>query len=118
MNNTLSVARRFCLALALALAAPWVCAEGAGTHEATFSLYAPQARTVDVIGDFNRWQSGATPLAGPDIKGMWRVKLSLPAMLNRVEYIYWVDGAHRRVDPEQPVVKDGFAGENNVLILP
>ena len=39
------------------LAAPWVCAEGADTHEVTFSLYAPQARTVDVIGDFNQWQS-------------------------------------------------------------
>lgn len=108
---------RFYLAFVMALAAPWVCAEGAGTHEATFSLYAPQARSVDVIGDFNQWQSGVTPLAGPDVKGMWRLKLNLPVTLNRVEYVYWVDGAHKRVNPAQPVVQDGFAGENNVLIL-
>ena len=103
--------------MSLALATPWVCAAGADTHEATFSLYAPQARSVDVIGDFNQWQSGVTPLAGPDVKGMWRAKLGLPAMLNRIEYIYWVDNVHRRIDPTQPVIQDGFAGENNVLIL-
>lgn len=108
---------RFYLAFVMALAAPWVGAEGADTHEATFSLYAPQARSVEVIGDFNQWQSGATKLTGPDAKGMWRVKLSLPAVLNRIEYVYWVDNAHRRIDPAQPVVQDGFAGKNNVLIL-
>ena len=118
MNKTLSVARRFCMALALALAAPWVCAEGADTHEVTFSLYAPQARTVDVIGDFNQWQSGVTPLAGPDGEGMWRVKLTLPAARNLIEYIYLLDNVHRRLDLTQPVVQDGFAGENNVLVLP
>ena len=117
MNNTLYVARRFCLVLSLALATPWACAEETATHEATFSLYAPQARSVEVVGDFNQWQSGVTPLAGPDIKGMWWIKLSLPVTLNRIEYVYWVDNAHRRIDPTQPVVQDGFAGENNVLIL-
>ena len=117
-TRLLIIVRRLSLVLVLALAAPWVYADEAGTHEATFSLYAPHAKSVDVIGDFNQWQSGATPLAGPDEKGIWRVKLYFPAMLNRVEYVYWVDNTHRKINPTQPVVQDGFASVNNVLILP
>jgi len=118
-DNFYIMARRVSLVLVvLALAAPRAYADGAGTHEATFSLYAPHAKSVEVVGDFNQWQSGVTPLAGPDEKGVWRVKLTLPAILNRVEYIYWVDGDYKRIDPGQPAVPDGFSGENNVLILP
>lgn len=119
MSDTLLllINRRLSLALALTLVLPWAYAE-ADTHEAIFSLYAPQAKSVEVLGDFNQWQSGVTLLAGPDEKGRWRVKLTLPATLSRIEYIYWVDGAHRRIDPEQPVVPDGFSGENNVIVLP
>ncbi len=119
MSGTLFIffARRLSLALALTLALPWSYAE-AGTHEATFSLYAPLAKSVEVIGDFNQWQSGVTLLADPDDKGVWRVKLPLPTNLTRIEYVYWVDGAHRRIDPGQPIVQDGFSGENNVLVPP
>jgi len=106
------------LALALALAAPWICADETDTHEATFRLYAPKVKSVEVIGDFNQWQIGKTALTGPDEKGMWWAKLTLPITLKRIEYVYWVDGAHKRIDPGQPVVQDGFSGENNVLVLP
>lgn len=111
------LARRLSLALALTLALPRSYAE-TGTHEATFSLYAPLAKSVEVIGNFNQWQNGVTLLAGPDKKGMWRVELPLPTNLTRIEYVYWVDGAHRQIDPLQPIVRDGFSGENNVLVLP
>lgn len=114
----LPINRRLSLALALTLTLPWAYAAADRHHEATFSLYAPQAKSVEVIGDFNQWQSGVTLLAGPDEKGVWRVKLHLPNTLTRIEYVYWVDGAQRRTDPGQPVVKDGFFGENNVLVLP
>ncbi len=112
-------ARQWCFAWALALVGSWACADGAGLREATFTLHAPQAKSVEILGDFNQWQSGATPLAGPDEAGRWRVRLAFPAAVNRIEYIYWVDGAYRQVDPAQPVVSDGFAaGENHVLVLP
>lgn len=109
---------RLSLALALTLAVPWVCADETGARAVTFSLYAPHAKSVEVAGDFNQWQSGATPLVGPDEKGVWRVKLTLSTSLHRIEYVYWVDGASRKIDTAQPVVQDGFAGENNVLVLP
>lgn len=115
LQLSLPISRRLSLALALTL--PWTYAQ-ADTHEATFSLYAPQAKSVEVIGDFNQWQSGVTLLAGPDEKGMWRVKLPLPATLTHIEYVYRVDGSHRQIDPGQPIVRDGFSGENNVLVLP
>lgn len=105
------------LTLVLAHTAPWAYAEEEMTREVSFDLYAPQAKSVEVFGDFNQWQSGATPLAGPDETGMWRLRLSLPATLTRIEYIYWVDGA-RRTDPEQAVVQDGFSGKNNVRVFP
>lgn len=110
--------RRLFVAWALALAVPGVGADETGVREATFSLYAPQAKSVEIIGDFNQWQSGATPLAGPDETGRWRTRLAFPGTWSRIEYIYWVNNTRRQVDPEQPVVPDGFSGENNVLVLP
>lgn len=109
---------RFYLVLVMALTTLGVAAEESNTHEFTFSLYAPLARSVEIVGDFNQWQSGTTLLVGPDVKGMWQVKLTLPAARNRIEYIYLLDNVHRRLDLTQPVVQDGFAGENNVFVLP
>ncbi|MDA8128215.1 MAG: glycogen-binding domain-containing protein [Betaproteobacteria bacterium] len=104
--------------MALALIAPGVGADETGVREATFSLYAPQAKSVEIIGDFNQWQRGITPLAGPDKAGWWRIRLTFPGPGSRIEYVYWVNNAYRQVDPEQPVVPDGFSGANNVLVLP
>lgn len=120
MTNTLfaRIDRRLFLAFAFTLASQWVCADETGARAVTFSLYAPHAKSVEVAGDFNQWQAEATPLVGPDEKGIWRVKLILSGLPRRMEYVYWVDGASRRVDPVQPVVQDGFAGKNNVLLLP
>ena len=115
LQPLLPIIRRLSLALALTL--PWAYAQ-AETNEVTFSLYAPQAKSVEIIGSFNQWQSAETLLTGPDDKGVWHIKLPLPPNLARIEYVYWVDGAHRRIDPGQPVVQDGFSGENNVLVLP
>lgn len=109
--------RRSLFAFAFALAPIWVWADEPGSSAVTLSLHAPHAKTVEITGDFNQWQSGTTPLAGPDDKGMWRVVLMLPGGSRRIEYVFWVDGS-RVVDPLQPVVKDGFSGENNVLLLP
>lgn len=122
MRNPPSLARlnrylRLPLTLALMLATPWVYSGESDTREVTFRLYAPQAKSVEVLGDFNLWQSGGMPLAGPDEAGIWQIWLSLPATLTRIEYVYWVDGA-RRTDPEQAVVQDGFSGKNNVRVFP
>ncbi|HEY9097420.1 MAG TPA: glycogen-binding domain-containing protein [Thiobacillus sp.] len=111
------VDRRLLVAWVLALAAPWVGADEMDT-QATFSLYAPQASSVEIIGDFNQWQHGATPLVGPDETGRWKTTLTFPGSWTRIEYVYWVNNVSRQVNTEQPIVPDGFSGENNVLVLP
>lgn len=110
--------RRLFVAWAFALAVSGVDADETGVREATFSLYAPQAKSVEIIGDFNQWQSGTTPLAGPDEAGRWRTRLTFSGTWSRIEYVYWVDNTHRQVDPEQLIVPDGFSGQNNVIVLP
>ena len=42
--------------------------EGAGSY--TFRVWAPHAREVSLVGDFNRWEAGATPLV-PIGGGLW-----------------------------------------------
>src|SRR5437016_2214903 len=40
-----------------------------GTH---FAVWAPNARDVSVIGDFNGWRHGAAPLAPTGDSGIWQ----------------------------------------------
>jgi 1,4-alpha-glucan branching enzyme len=43
-----------------------------GAHRTRFAVWAPNASTVTVIGDFNGWQRGAHALtARPDSSGIW-----------------------------------------------
>lgn len=109
---------KFHLACALLLAGPWACADETSVRAIVLSLHAPQAVSVEVAGDFNQWVSGATTLDGPDEKGMWSVTLRLPINVTRIEYFYQIDGTLRKTDPRQPIIKDEFAGQNNVLFLP
>ena len=43
--------------------------EGQGTH---FALWAPNARRISVIGDFNGWDASANPMERMDDSGYWR----------------------------------------------
>lgn len=54
-----------------------------------FYLQAPEAKQVFIIGDFNEWRLGQTPLKkGPD--GTWTVQLELHHGHHR--YLFVVDG--------------------------
>jgi hypothetical protein len=73
-----------------------------------FSIHAPSASSVDLIGDFNDWDPRVTPLtrAGDDI---WEVALRLPEGV--YEYKFVVDG-RRLLDPSNPdevMARDGSA---------
>jgi hypothetical protein len=73
----------------------------------------PDARTVEVAGDFNGWDPGRTPLE-PASGGAWTV--TLPLAPGRYEYMFVVNGQEWVPDPlavEQS--DDGFGAQNAVL---
>ena len=43
----------------------------AGGWGTTFAVWAPNARSVSVIGDFNAWRADAAPLSPKDHSGIW-----------------------------------------------
>ena len=77
-----------------------------------FSIVAPDATTVEILGSFSDWRP--VPLAQA-ADGSWRTELSLAAGI--YEYIYRVDGQPRTPPEAKRYQDDGFGGRNGVLIV-
>ena len=77
-------------------------AERDGEAGAQFAVWAPNAGSVSVIGDFNGWQPGVTPLQPRESSGIWEG--FVPGVTRGATYKYHVvsrDGVHR-VDKADP----------------
>jgi len=61
-----------------------------------FAVWAPNARRVSVVGDFNDWDTGADSLAPVDETGIWEGVVDGAELGQR--YKYDVDG-HEKADP-------------------
>jgi hypothetical protein len=81
---------------------------------ALLRLEAPQARSVQVAGDFNGWRPEATPLRRGE-GGIWGARVPLTPG-RRYQYVFVVDGEWVP-DPAAPSTDDGFGGRNAVLDL-
>jgi anti-sigma factor RsiW len=80
-----------------------------------FSISAPGASDVHVVGDFNSWSREATPLQDPDGNGVWTI--SLPLTSGRYQYKFLIDGRWV-VEPDAPSYHpDGFGGRNSLLSI-
>lgn len=91
-------------------------APGRGGDALQFSLYAPQARSVALIGDFNGWGSTAEIVLAPSGNGMWSVTIPLPA--GRHQYAFLVDGQRWVTDPRaEQHVNDDFGRQNAVVTI-
>jgi 1,4-alpha-glucan branching enzyme len=77
----------------------------AGTH---FAVWAPNARRVAVIGDFNGWKAGAHPLHSVGTSGLWAA--FVPGVGPGALYKYAITSQYGnyRVDKTDPF---GFAAE-------
>jgi hypothetical protein len=88
---------------------------GAGTVQFVRLFYVPRdtdVATVEVVGDFNGWSRGVTPLQERD--GVWSTVLALPP--GSYEYQFLVDGEEWVTDPLAASSRsDGFGGSNAVL---
>ena len=74
----------------------------AGVAGANFAVFAPDARAVSVIGDFNRWDADAHPLESRGRSGLWET--FVPGVEPGALYKYHVRSRHGeyRVDKTDP----------------
>ena len=79
-----------------------------------FELSAPTASRVALVGSFNRWNPGATPLERDPATGKWMVSLHLPP--GRHVYAFVVDG-DVTTDPAAPRAADADFGTPNSVVL-
>jgi hypothetical protein len=82
-----------------------------------FIVDLPEARTVNLVGDFSDWKPDLYRLSRKDSSGAWEIDLRLPK--GKVyTYNFVVDGAEWIPDPKAPCkVGDGFGGESSLLQL-
>jgi 1,4-alpha-glucan branching enzyme len=83
-------------------------AEIDGSRGVRFAVWAPNAKAVSVIGEFNGWRPGAHPLVGSETGGVWEG--FLPGLETGVHYKYAIESNLQgyRVDKTDPV---GFAAQ-------
>lgn len=82
---------------------------GNGGHDQGFAFRAPEAVSVQLVGDFTHWQEQPISLRKEN-GGMWRASVPLPPGTHH--YRFLVDGEWRD-DPECTLrVPNPFGGEN------
>jgi hypothetical protein len=79
-----------------------------------FVIRAPGAATVALVGDFNAWRVGATPLTATEEEGIWTVTVPLAA--GRHEYAFVVDGVRWLPDPNAPRAASADFGTPNSVV--
>lgn len=80
----------------------------------TFSLTAPGAGAVELLGDFTGWEQAPVALR-PSKTGKWSKQLSL--VPGRYEYRFRVDGQWCDDPACASRVPNGFGSENCVLVV-
>lgn len=84
------------------------------TRPVTFSLYAPEAGSVQLAGDFTQWESAPVSLTRQET-GLWSATLKLPP--GRYQYRLLVDGQWQN-DPHCPeLVPNQFGTANCVCAV-
>ncbi len=118
---------RWLMAAGLALAAAVIFGVALRTGEVTvspetgpstvrFAFVAPEVEEVALVGDFNTWDPGATPMRRDPHTGSWVADVPLPA--GRYTYSYIVDGATWVADPLAALApEDDFGSPSSVIVV-
>ena len=81
-----------------------------------FEVYAPSAKTVELVGTFSGWLPGRIRFKGPDAVGYWGSFVKLRP--GRYEYLFLIDGTTLVSDGDALAsCPDGFGSENSVLLV-
>jgi chromosome partitioning protein len=76
------------------------------------TLY-PRAQNVQIAGDFNNWQPGATPMEKLGDTGVWQTKINLPQ--GRYRYRLVVDGQWQQDPYNEHTELNPFGDFNSVI---
>lgn len=85
----------------------------ASCKQVTFSLHAPHAKNVELVGDFNDWELGKAPMK-KDASGNWKKAVKLTP--GEYHYKFVVDGEWW-LDPKGVSAPNPYGTENNVLVI-
>jgi len=97
-------------------ASPEVASPGDSAHVVQFVFVAPTARSVSLVGDFNNWEMGATPLVAGPSRAVWTVRLRLAD--GRHRYAFVVDDSTWAADPAAPpAAGDDFGVPSSVVTV-
>jgi hypothetical protein len=96
--------------------APVVVARAGGARVVRFRLVAEGAHRVTVVGDFNDWDSRATPLRPAGAGGAWSV--AVPIAPGRYSYAFVIDGVTWKADPAAlPAPGDDYGRPSSLLLV-
>jgi AMP-activated protein kinase-like protein len=84
-------------------------------QEITLTFFAPEAREVNVAGNFNGWRPDATPLKTTGA-GKWVTRLMLRS--GQYEYRFLVDGRWNEDPGASQHMANPYGGFNSVLMVP
>lgn len=89
--------------------------EAAQPRKVDFELDLPGASDVSLIGEFNNWEPGATPMVRSS-GGVWRATVVLDP--GTYSYKFLVDRKRRIADPSsEDSVPDGFGGVSSLIVV-
>jgi hypothetical protein len=96
--------------------APIVTADTAGDKSPVrFSLVAPNAMSVTLVGDFNGWNPTTLPMRRSASGITWEVEIGLPP--GRYTYAFVVDGHLARDPAAAESAHDDFGAPSSVLLV-
>jgi 1,4-alpha-glucan branching enzyme len=78
-------------------------------------VFSPDATSVHVSGDFNRWSAKSHSLT-PAGDGWWNIDLDLSPGI--YQYRFLVDGVWIPPTDAEITIDDGFGGKNAILEIP
>lgn len=81
-----------------------------------FTILAPGAKQVNLVGSFNAWGKNATPMKIMDSSGLWSV--DVPLKEGEHTFMYLIDGTRWITPPlAEDFVTDSFGHLNGVVIV-
>lgn len=90
-------------------------AAASGVVPVRFSVIAPRASSVAIVGDFNHWDPRSLPMRRSRDGRTWQVEVQLP--LGRYTYAFLVDGK-LAPDPTAPRdAGDDFGTPNSIIMV-